>query len=625
MSPENSPHTSPDPENVLIAVAWPYANGERHIGHASSLVPADVEARYQRAIGNRVLMVGGTDEHGTPNMLAADEQGITPQEYVDGTSKLIRRDFIDLGMSYDWFTRTTSPVHKENAKAFFEVLADKGLIFKRSMLASYDAVTDDALPDRLVEGLCPNCGAHCRGDQCDDCRNMLETENLVNPTSTRTGNAVVFREAQHYFLDLESLSGRVADFLSGGVKLRDDARKFSESLVTELKARSITREMDWGIELPERYDLPEEQRVMYVWFEAVLGYITAAMERSAEDDEIDETSDNGETEETGESYKKWWQNDDARHYYFMGKDNVPFHTQVLPAIIEGLNDGTNSNWHLPDVIASTGNLNFKDGKFSSSRGNVIYIHDLVESIGPDAVRFYCIASGPETKDTVFSYENLAQQVNTELLAKWGNLISRSIKLIKTNNDGEVPPLPKNLDEESRQLLDGISDGFDDVGSSIANTEFSKALSKAMALVTKVNQYINARKPWKQYKEGDADAGNDTMAVVATAIANINTLLAPFIPHASQHTYELFGGNKEFVSQPGESRSQKHGVEVLTGDYTTQEMTWQYNEKPTFGRLSDEEAHLFKKIDPEKLEEEIRAKLVRRGIGERATKVVELGL
>ncbi len=598
------------PDNILVAVAWPYANGERHIGHASSLVPADVLARYHRSVGNHVLMVGGTDEHGTPNRIAAEEQRVDPQEYVNGTSELIRRDFIDLGMSFDWFTRTTSPVHKENAQAIFESLADKGYIVKGSMQGSYDEVTQEALADRYVEGKCPTCGAHSRGDQCDDCGRLLDPVELIDPVSTRTNNDVIFRETEHYFLDLESLSGKVSDFLSGKVDLRDDARRFSESIVNDLKPRSITREMDWGVKLPEKYDLTDEQRVMYVWFEAVIGYISAAKEWSKE------TGD-------GESWKDWWQNDDATHVYAMGKDNVPFHTLVWPAILEGLNAGSDDNWHLPDKIASTGNLNFKDGKFSSSKGNVIYINDLVDSIGPDALRFYCIAAGPETKDSVFSYDDLARKVNDELLSKWGNLVSRSITLVKKNNDGEIPTLPDNLEEDAKQLLDGIRVGFDDVGSSIQQTEFSKALRKVMVLVSDVNKYINAHEPWKGYKIDKIDA-NNSMAVVIHSLLNLNVMMAPFIPHASQRTYELFGGaEEEYLAQPVEAASKEHGVEVLTGDYSSQLMRWEYSDFKELTHVTGDTQHLFQKIDPEILENDIKAKLAKRTLGSIASKAAFL--
>lgn len=603
--------TSSEAEKVLVAVAWPYANGERHIGHASSLVPADVLARFHRSIGNHVLMVGGTDEHGTPNRIAAEERGMDPQEYVDETSALIRRDFIDLGMSFDWFTRTTSPVHKENAQAFFEELADKGYIVKDTMQGSYDALSNEPLADRYIEGSCPFCGALSRGDQCDDCGRMLDPADLVEPTSTRTGNSVVFRETPHYFLDLESLSGKVSDFLSGKVNLRDDARRFSESIVDGLKARSITREMDWGIDLPEKYDLSEEQRVMYVWFEAVIGYVSAAMEWSEENDE------------NGESWKDWWQNDAAKHIYAMGKDNVPFHTLVWPAILEGLNDDSDANWHLPDTIASTGNLNFRDGKFSSSKGNVIYIHDLIDEIGPDSLRFYCIAAGPESKDSSFSYEDLARKVNDELLAKWGNVVSRSVTLIRKYNDGEIPALPEILDDESQQLIDEVKSGFDEVGHLIERVEFSKALRKTMSIITELNKYINAHEPWKEYKT-DKDLGNQTMAVVINAVLNLNTMMSPFIPHASQRTYNLLGGHSQFVSQPTLIESKKHGVDILTGEYSNQQIEWGYSSFEDLHTVSDDKAHLFKKIDPEILEAEIRTKFAARSMGALATKAAQHG-
>lgn len=588
---------------VLVAVAWPYANGERHIGHASSLIPADVIARFHRSIGNHVLMVGGTDEHGTPNKIAAEEQGIDPQEYVDGTSALIRRDFVNLGMSFDWFTRTTSPVHNENAREVFEALADKGYIVRGEMLTSYDTVSDQALADRYVEGGCPFCGAKARGDQCDNCSKLLDPENLIDPVSAKSNNPVAFRESTHYFLDLESLSDKVAGFLSGDVDLRDDARRFSESLVSELRPRSITREIDWGVKLPAKYELSEEERVMYVWFEAVIGYISAAKEWSLESENI-------------ESWKSWWQNDSATHIYAMGKDNVPFHTTMWPAMLEGLNEGTDDSWHLPDIIASTGNLNFKDGKFSSSRRNVIYINDIIEAIGPDALRFYCIAAGPETKDSNFSYEDMARKVNDELLAKWGNAVSRTIALLNKNNAGQVPPLPEELAEDASQLLSSLQEGFASIGTLMKSAEFSKSLKKIMELVTELNKFINAHEPWKAYKNDAADA-NNTMSVVVRAILNLNTMLAPFIPHSSQRVYELFNVTSQSISQPRETISTAHGVNVLTTDHT-QSLEWKYMEFSDLVEVFGDTAHLFRKLDAEHLEAEISEKLRTRSLGSIAT-------
>jgi methionyl-tRNA synthetase len=262
------------PEKVGIFVAWPYANGPRHVGHGAALVPADVVARYERSRGADVLMVSGTDEYGTPNMIAAEKKGMSTEDFVAMTSEVIRNDFVSLGMSYDWFTHTTSPNHAEVARNFFANLVDSGYISLGSMNGSFDSVTGQALPDRYVEGTCPICGAEdARGDQCDNCTSLLDPTDLIKPYSALTKNPIEFRPTEHYFLNLDKLRPDVEAFIENNPNLRTEAKTLSKSLVSELRPRAITRDLPWGIPLPEGYELKSgESRVLYVWFEAVIGF-----------------------------------------------------------------------------------------------------------------------------------------------------------------------------------------------------------------------------------------------------------------------------------------------------------------------------------------------------------------
>jgi methionyl-tRNA synthetase len=573
-------------KNIGIFVAWPYCNGPRHIGHAAALVPADVMARFRRAEGHHVMMVSGTDEYGTPNQIAAQKNNQEPKLFVNKTSGIIRQDFIDLGMSFDWFTRTTTSTHEKVAQIVFSQLADTGYISQKTMLGSFDQITGDSLPDRFVEGVCPRCNQPgARGDQCDKCGYLLEPNELLNPTSKNTGNPVEFKPTVHYFLNLDMLKSEVAEYLANNNNLRKEAKNMSENMVAELRPRAITRDLKWGIPLPTQYEIENEPRVLYVWFEAVIGYLSASIEWS-------------NTQNDKEAWKDYWSKD-AQNYYVMGKDNIPFHTIIWPAIISALNNSNSEfkdNVSMPQTVLSTGNLNFGNDKFSSSRGNVVYIKDLIEHIGPDALRFYLISAGPENSDSSFTFESIVTKTNNELIAKWGNLISRTANLIKRDCDSVVPERC-NPTEADKNLLELAKKCYQEVGDLLSKGKFSVAINKALDTVAVANKYIYDEKPWNE-DVISSGRNKEVLATLCLFIENMNRILCPFIPHSSQKINDIFGDDTLIAPMP-KTEYGLDGQSVLSGDYS-QGLTWEYAETWSGNKISSEKPVVFNKLNLEQL-------------------------
>src|SRR5215207_8343383 len=382
------------PRKVLVAVAWPYASGPRHIGHVAGFgVPSDIFGRYHRLKGDDVLMFIATDEHGTPVMVAADKEGRSPRETADYYSALIREDLRDLGLSYDLFTRTTTPNHYRVTQDLFRTLHEKGYLVENTMMGAFSP-DGRTLPDRYIEGTCPICGyPAARGDQCDNCGNQLDPTDLINPRSRINGEAPVFVESEHYFLDLPAFADVLGSWLQSKDNWRPNVLKFSLNLLDDLRPRAITRDLDWGVPvpLPGWRDRPDKR--LYVWFDAVIGYLSASIEWAKRTGDPD-------------AWREWWINPDARGYYFMGKDNIVFHSVIWPGILLGHNGegdhggtvGPLGELRLPDELVSSEYLTMSGSKFSTSRGRVIYVGDFLADFGPDPLRYFIAAAGPETTD-----------------------------------------------------------------------------------------------------------------------------------------------------------------------------------------------------------------------------------
>jgi len=580
------------PERILVAVAWPYASGPRHIGHVAGFgVPSDIFARYHRLRGNDVLMVSGTDEHGTPVMVAADREGVAPRELADRFNEVIREDLRNLGLSYDLFTRTTTQNHYRVVQDVFRTLYDKGFVVERTTRGAFSATTGHTLPDRYIEGTCPICGyAEARGDQCDNCGNQLDPTDLINPRSRTDGTPPVFRDTEHLFLDLPAFKERLGEWIGAQTDWRPNVRSFSLNLLEDLKPRPITRDLDWGVPIPVPGYAELDNKRIYVWFDAVIGYLSASVEWAR---------DRG----TPDAWRDWWQDPDARHYYFMGKDNIVFHTLIWPSMLMGYCAGGDvgaggAPLELPDNVVASEFLTMEGRKFSSSRGVVIYVNDFLSRYDPDPLRYFLTIAGPENQDTDFTWSEFVRRNNDELLANWGNLVNRTL----TNahrNFGAVPE-PGELSDADRDLLATIESGFSTVGGLIETAQLKAALSEAMSLATSVNQYASDQAPWTTIKS-DRERAGTVLYVALRCVDSLKTMLAPFLPFTSQTVHELLGydgylaGPLEFRDEPEEDGSIHT---VLTGDYASWVGTWAPNELPP-GQPLREPRPLFAKLDPER--------------------------
>ena len=583
---------TPAPQKILVAVAWPYANGPRHIGHVAGFgVPADIFARYHRLRGNDVLMVSGTDEHGTPVMVAADQAGVSPRELADQNNEIIREDLRRLGLSYDLFTRTTTQNHHEVTRDVFRTLYEKGFILEQTTTAAFSATTGQTLPDRYIEGTCPICGfEHARGDQCDNCGNQLDPADLINPRSKIDGDAPVWRETTHLFLDLPAFKGQLSEWIEQQKHWRQNVRRFSLELVKDLKPRPVTRDLDWGVRVPvPGYEEREDKRI-YVWIDAVVGYLSAAVEWARNSGSPD-------------AWRDWWQNPDSRHYYFMGKDNIVFHSVIWPAQLLGYGEGgalgAGRRLQLPYDIVSSEFLTMEGRQFSTSRGVVIYVGDFLSRYDPDPLRYFLTAAGPETQDTDFTWAEFVRRNNDELVANWGNLVNRTLTSAY-KNFGSVPE-PGELQEADRAVMRAVEGGFDTVGDLIERAKFRAALAETMRLASVVNQYVSEQAPWAMMDD-DRDRAGTVLYAVLRSIDNLKLLFTPFLPFTSQTLHELLGYEDVIAGPLTFQEVEEEGGPphvVLTGDYRAWSGRWEPTELPA-GQGLREPRPLYAKLDPERV-------------------------
>jgi methionyl-tRNA synthetase len=571
------------PQKILVAVAWPYASGPRHLGHvAGPGVPSDVFARYHRLKGNDVLMVSGTDEHGTPVMVSADRAGVTPRELADRNNALILDDYVRLGMTYDCFTRTTTRNHYAVVQDMFRALYEKGFLIEQTALGAISPATGRTLPDRYIEGTCPICGyPEARGDQCDNCGNQLDPVDLIDPRSVVDGSTPEFRETTHLFLDLPAFRERLVEWIEAQTHWRPNVRNFALNLAREVKPRAMTRDIDWGVPVPvEGY--PEDTKRIYVWFDAVIGYLSAAVEWA-------------HNAGRPEAWREWWQSPDARSFYFMGKDNIVFHAVIWPSMLMGYGD----DLQLPYNVVSSEYLTMSGSKASTSRGHAIWVKDFLERYEADSLRYYLTAAGPETQDSDFTWEEFVRRTNDELLANWGNLVNRTL-VNAQRNFGAVPE-PGPLTEGDRALLDAVEHAFDAVGEHIENARFRAALGECMATSALANQYLSDQAPWALVKT-DRERAGTVLYVALSAVDSLKTLFTPFLPFSSQALHELLG-YEGWIAGPLERRTVEEDDgsthEILTGDYASWVGSWAPSELPA-GQPLREPRTLFRKLDADEV-------------------------
>ena len=595
-------------KSVLTAVAWPYANGPRHIGHVAGFgVPSDVFARYQRMTGANVLMVSGTDEHGTPLLVQAEKEGVTVQELADRYNRQIVHDLAGLGLSYDLFTRTTTRNHYAVVQELFRGLHDNGYMVKETTMGAISPSTGRTLPDRYIEGTCPICGADgARGDQCDNCGNQLDPADLINPVSKINGETPQFVETEHFLLDLPAL----ADALSAWLKERQDWRpnvlKFSLNLLEDIRPRAMTRDIDWGVPIPIEGWQDNNAKKLYVWFDAVVGYLSASIERAYRIGEP-------------EAWRTFWTNPDAVSYYFMGKDNITFHSQIWPAELlgyrgEGSREGTVGqlgSLELPTEVVSSEYLTMSGSKFSSSKGVVIYVKDFLEEFGADPLRYFIAVAGPENNDTDFTWDEFVRRINNELANGWGNLVNRTVSMAH-KNFGEVPT-PGELSDADQAILDLASRTFDEAGDALSHSRFKQGITKIMHVVGEANAYIAEQEPWKLAKD---ETQRERLATVLwtalQVVSDCNTMLTPFLPHTAQAVHETLGRDGVWAALPevvevtddqpvepvGAGLPEKgRSYPVIMGNYRDQQAVWTRIDVVPGTALSKPRP-LIAKLDPE---------------------------
>lgn len=552
---------------VLSAVAWPYTNGPRHIGHVAGFgVPADVFSRYMRMAGHDVLMVSGTDEHGTPILVLADKEGVGVQEIVDKYNAVIAQDLTDLGLSYDLFTRTTTRNHYQVVQNLFTQIRANGYMIEQTTTTAISPSTGRTLPDRYLEGTCPICGfPEARGDQCDNCGNQLDPSDLINPHSKTNGEVPEFIETQHFFLDLPALADalqRWLDEVDSAGTWRPGVINFAKGLAKDMHPRAMTRDIDWGIPIP--VDGWDTKR-FYVWFDAVIGYLSAAIEWARRLGEP-------------ERWRDWWNDPAAQSYYFQGKDNITFHAQIWPAELlgymgkgdKGGEPGEYGELNLPTEVVASGFLNLSGAQFSTSRGNVIYVQDMIARYGADALRYFICAAGPETQDSDFTWTEFVTRNNNELVAGWGNLVNRTASMI-AKNFGEVPS-PATLEPIDEELLAAIRGGFQTVGGLLEAQRQKAAIAEVMRLVRMANKYVTDTEPFRLKGDDQRERLATVLHTLAQSIADLNTMLAPFLPHSSNKVAETFGATGEFMPMPHLEQvrdldDDSRTYPIITGEYS----------------------------------------------------------
>jgi methionyl-tRNA synthetase len=511
------------PEKIFIGVAWPYANGPLHLGHiAGCYLPADIFARYHRTKGNHVLMVSGSDQHGTPITVRAEQEGLTPQQVVDKYHASFLDSWRRLGITFDLFTTTGTDNHRQVAHEMFLTLLDKGYITKGTMLLPYCPTCRQFRPDRYIEGICPHCRyPNARGDQCDNCGRTLDPQDLIEPKCRVCGATPEFRESEHFFLKLTAFEKPLQDWVENQSRQagwRPNVRNFTARYLSDgLKDRAITRDISWGIPVP----VPGfESKRIYVWFEAVCGYLSASKEWA-------------QTRGDPDAWQPFWQDASCRAYYFIGKDNIPFHTIIWPAMLMG-----HGGLNLPYDVPANEFLNLADMKFSTSRNYAVWLPDYLDKYAPDPLRYVLSAAMPETSDANFTWTDYVRRNNQELVATYGNLVHRTLTQVHRNFDGKFPQ-PGSLDPDDQALLDRLPHALDSTGDALSKCNFRQALGVAMGLAQDANRYIDAKAPW-QTRKTDLQRTATTLWVCLSVISCLLTITYPFLPFSAQKLHTLLG-------------------------------------------------------------------------------------
>ena len=514
-----------DAAAVLICVAWPYANSPLHAGQiAGAYLPADIVARYHRMRGHRTLMVSGSDAHGTPVTVRAEQEGTTPEAVF----RRFHESFLDtwrrFGISFDLFTSTDTENHVAVSQDIFLRLREGGYLHEAEQTLLYDPVVKRFLPDRYVEGSCPRCGDDgARGDQCDACGSTLDALELLSPRSRLSDATPEPRSSTHFFLRLPAFTERLLEWVERQEHWRPAVRNFTLGQLRDgLTDRAITRDIEWGVPVPvEGY----ERKRIYVWFEAVIGYLSATREWA-------------QSSGDPEAWKAFWTDPSCRTIYFQGKDNVPFHTMIWPAMLMGY-----GGLNLPYDVPANQYVTISGSKASSSRNWAVWMPDYLDRHDPDPLRYVLTAVMPETSDSDFTWADYVRRVNDELLARWGNLVHRVLTLTRRHFDGRAPDAPAGLAPASRALLERSDAAFGEAAEHLEAVRLRAALGVPMALAGEANRYLEERAPWAAVREDRAHAA-ETLSTALNVISAIATLLQPFLPFTSPEAWRMLGHDSD---------------------------------------------------------------------------------
>lgn len=546
--------TNPNPRSKMsnthfkrytITAALPYANGPLHIGHlAGCYIPSDIYVRYLRSLGKDVAYICGSDEHGVAITIKAKKEGRTPQEIVDRYHEIMKGSFQEFGISFDHYSRTSAPIHHETAQGFFKDLYEKGEFLEQSTEQYYDEEANQFLADRYIEGTCPKCAnPNAYGDQCEKCGSSLSPTELINPKSKLSGRTPILKETKHWFLDLAKYQAFLKEWI-----LEDHANDWKNNVLGQcrswleagegLQARSMTRDLDWGIKVPLQ---DAEGKVLYVWFDAPIGYISSTKEWAAE---------------KGIDWEPYWKDKDTKLVHFIGKDNIVFHCIIFPAILK-----THGEYILPDNVPANEFLNLEGDKISTSRNWAVWLHEYLEEFPgqQDVLRYVLTANAPETKDNDFTWKDFQTRNNSELVAIYGNFVNRAVVLTHKYYQGIIPQRGE-LTGYDQEVLDALAEFPEKIASSIERYRFREALGIVMDLARLGNKYLADTEPWKVIKTDEARTAT-IMNIALNIAANLAILSEPFLPHTAGKLVGLFGMEKIDWSEAGQGELLKTGVSL----------------------------------------------------------------
>lgn len=559
-------------KNIFIGLAWPYANGSLHLGHVAAFMGADILARYHRLKGDDVLLVSGSDCYGTPIAVEALKQGVAPSAIAEKYHTEFVETLIEgLNFSYDLYTKTTNETHARVVQELFLKLKDKGLLYTKVEEALYSPHLGRFLPDRFVEGICPHCkfdGA--RGDQCDNCGKLLDALELKDPRINKkiiaedvsdTELVLEKRETEHFYLKLSNLEKDLKEWIGNASdSWRLNASSFAKGFLEQgLHDRAVTRDTDWGVSIPlSGY---EDKRI-YVWFEAVTGYLSASVLWS-------------EQQKNPDAWEAWWKNNTAKHYYVHGKDNIPFHTIIWPAILMG-----EGSLHLPDQIVSSEYLTLEGQQFSKSRGWAVWLPDYLKHFDGELLRYFLVTQGPENNDTNFSWDEFQNKINGELIGTYGNLVNRTFAFVEKNFPEGVTFDESLLSDADKKILQRLEGVFAVAGEHIEEGKFRQAFREILSIAEEGNRLLDAKAPWKEIKnEGSRNTVEQDLALLLHVLHNLALLFNPLVPHSSEKVFSMLGKGLDsaWEYQKPEPRYTVQNAQALFKKIEDEEIEFQKNQ------------------------------------------------